>query len=67
MALHREHELHTRRWSRNLGVGLTLFAFIALVFGLTIAKVQRGDQMQAYDHSYRAEIDGETQAPAGSD
>jgi hypothetical protein len=33
------HELHKRRRSRNLGVGLMLAAFIALVFGLTIAKV----------------------------
>ena len=64
MALHQDHELHTRRWGRNLGVGLTLGAFIALVFGLTIAKVQSGDQMQGYDHTYRAEIDPSTRAPA---
>lgn len=34
-----EHELHIRRFSRNLGVGLTLVAFIALVFALTVVKV----------------------------
>ena len=27
MAMHREHELHNRRWGRNLGVALTLAAF----------------------------------------
>ena len=61
MALHQDHELHTRRWGRNLGVGLTLGAFIALVFGLTIAKVQRGDSMQAADHAYRPGLDPATQ------
>lgn len=39
MALAREHELHRRRFGRNLGVGLVLAAFVAVVFGLTIAKV----------------------------
>jgi len=33
------HELHHRRFGRNLGVGLLLAAFIALVFGWTVAKV----------------------------
>lgn len=63
MAMHREHELHTRRWGRNLGVALTLAAFIALVFGLTIAKVQRGDSMQAADHTYRSGLDPATRIP----
>ncbi|MGH1578180.1 hypothetical protein [Planktotalea sp.] len=43
MALSKQHEIHTRRYGRNLGVGLTLAAFIAIVFGLTIVKVTRGD------------------------
>lgn len=47
------HELHKRRFSRNLGVSLSLVAFIALVFGLTIAKVQSGGTIQAYDHTFR--------------
>ncbi|WP_186766230.1 hypothetical protein [Falsiphaeobacter marinintestinus] len=37
------HELHKRRFSRNMGVALVLAAFIAIVFGLTIAKVTSGD------------------------
>ncbi|WP_166433966.1 hypothetical protein [Roseovarius spongiae] len=37
------HELHKRRFSRNLGLGLVLAAFVALVFGLTIAKVSHED------------------------
>lgn len=34
-----EHELHRRRLSRNVGLGLALLLFVALVFGLTVAKV----------------------------
>lgn len=51
------HELHRRRMSRNVGVAITLVAFIALVFGLTIAKVQRGGTLEAFDHSYRPALD----------
>ena len=50
MAFRPDHELHKRRFSRNLGVGLTLGAFVLLVFALTVVKVKRGDPMQGYDH-----------------
>ena len=53
MPIARTHDLHRRRASRNVGVGLTLVAFIALVFGLTVAKVQRGGTIEAFDHSFR--------------
>ena len=49
------HELHRRRFSRNLGVGLTLGAFVLLVFALTVVKVKRGDPMQGYDHVIQPE------------
>lgn len=39
MSFQPEHELHRRRFSRNLGVGLTLAAFIGVVFALTVVKV----------------------------
>lgn len=52
-----EHELHTRRKSRNVGVGLTLVALIAVVFGLTVVKVTRGDPMQGFDHVVRPELE----------
>jgi len=57
MAITRDHELHKRRFGRNVGVGLVLVAFIVLVFGLTIAKVQRGGSIEAFDHSYRPALD----------
>jgi hypothetical protein len=55
MAFRPEHDLHKRRFSRNLGVGLTLAAFVALVFALTVVKVKRGEPMQGYDHVVQPE------------
>ncbi|MBV2361668.1 hypothetical protein KUH32_18025 [Thalassococcus sp. CAU 1522] len=47
MGLIKEHDLHKRRAGRNLGVGLVLAAFIALIFGLTVVKVNSdGFQLQ---------------------
>mgnify|MGYP000168003133 CR=1 FL=1 len=39
MDLRVEHEIHKRRFSRNAGLGLVLAAFVALVFGITVVKV----------------------------
>ena len=55
MSFRPEHELHRRRFGRNLGVGLALAAFVALVFALTVVKVRRGDPMQGYDHVIQPE------------
>ncbi|WP_439120519.1 hypothetical protein [Marivita sp.] len=43
MSLSKQHELHERRYGRNVGVGLVLVGLIAIVFGLTVVKVTRGD------------------------
>ena len=51
MSFQQEHEIHKRRRGRNLGVGLVLVAFIAVVFGLTIAKIGNGGQVQGFDHT----------------
>jgi hypothetical protein len=37
----KSHEMHSRRFSRNLGLGVVLAAFVALVFGLTVPKVSQ--------------------------
>jgi len=52
-----EHEIHSRRKSRNIGLGVTLIALVAVVFGLTVVKVQRGGSMQAFDHVARPEME----------
>ncbi|SEO96386.1 hypothetical protein SAMN04490248_11775 [Salinihabitans flavidus] len=43
MSFREEHELHKRRFGRNLGLALVLAGFIVIVFGLTVVKVTRGD------------------------
>lgn len=35
------HELHRRRFGRNLGIGLSLGAVVAIVFALTLVKIAR--------------------------
>ncbi|KUP93935.1 cytochrome C oxidase assembly protein [Tritonibacter horizontis] len=39
MSLRKEHELHTRRKGRNMGVGLLLAGFVVLVLALTVVKL----------------------------
>lgn len=56
MALKPEHDLHRRRRSRNVGLGLVLVGFVALVFALTVVKVRQGNLMEAYDHQPRVSI-----------
>lgn len=62
MTFRAEHDLHKRRFGRNVGLGLTLAAFVVLVFALTVVKVKRGDPMQGFDHTVRPE---EVQKDAG--
>jgi hypothetical protein len=63
MAFPKPHEIHTRRFGRNLGLGLVLGAFVALVFGLTVVKVTRGDPMQGFDHVVRPELEAGQATP----
>ena len=58
MAFRPDHEIHRRRFGRNLGLGLTLVGFVAIVFGLTVVKVSNGSMTQAFDHVLRPEIAG---------
>ena len=51
------HDLHERRFSRNLGVGLTLLLLVAIVFGLTVVKVSRGEPMERFDHVVRHSLE----------
>ena len=43
MTIKAEHEIHQRRKSRNVGVGVMLAGFVVLVVALTFAKVASGD------------------------
>ncbi|MBW7056897.1 hypothetical protein KY389_09340 [Paracoccus bogoriensis] len=56
MQLRVEHELHGRRRSRNVGLGIVLIAFVALVFALTVVKVRQGHMLEAFDHQPRLSL-----------
>ena len=47
------HEIYGRRRSRNLGLGLTLAAFVILTFAVTIVKLSEGADMRGFDHTPR--------------
>jgi len=60
MAIKVEHELHKRRLDRNVGLGLLLVAFVALVLGLTVVKVQTLNdprEMERFDHVARPALE----------
>ncbi len=48
------HEIYGRRRSRNMGVGLTLGAFVVLVFAVTVVKLTEGEDMRGFDHTYQS-------------
>lgn len=47
MAITQLHDVHKRRKSRNVGLGLSLGAFVILVMVLTIIKIPTSDEMAA--------------------
>lgn len=62
MALHQDHELHKRRFGRNMGLLVVLGGFAVLVFALTIVKVSDGSYGEAFDHVLRPQmIEGQDQ------
>lgn len=50
------HEIHKRRFGRNLGVGLTLAALIGIIFGLTVVKISEGGMLEGFDHAPRPSL-----------
>lgn len=54
MPIRQNHELHSRRLGRNIGVGVALAALVALVFGLTIVKVSDNgpEKVKGFDHTF---------------
>ena len=56
MPITETHEIHKRRFGRNLGVALTLLGFVAIVFLLTMSKIRNGGSVEAFDHSVRPSI-----------
>lgn len=50
-----EHELHARRRSRNVGLGLVLGAFVFLVMGMTYVKLTAQNAALAEEHRLKQE------------
>jgi hypothetical protein len=60
MTMKVEHEIHTRRKGRNMGVGLLLLGLIGIVFGLTVVKVLGLTdirQLEKFDHVARPQLE----------
>jgi hypothetical protein len=55
------HEIYGRRRSRNLGLGLTLGAFVLLVFAVTVVKLGQGQDLRSVDQKMLG-----VQLPAGT-
>ena len=55
MSIRPEHELHTRRFSRNIGLGMVLATFVVLVFALTVVKITEGDVARAITGATKSE------------
>ena len=47
LALHNHHEVHVRRFGRNVSIGVILAALVMLIFFLTVVKVTEGDVADA--------------------
>lgn len=48
------HEIYGRRRSRNRGLGLTLAAFVLLVFAVTVVKLTEGEDIRGFDHTFQS-------------
>jgi hypothetical protein len=57
MTFRAPHEMHVKRFSRNLGLGLVLLGFVALVFALTVVKVTQGAVMHQNDGKPAAQVE----------
>ena len=63
MSFQPEHEIHNRRFGRNLGVGLLLALFVAVVFGLTVVKVLEIGQKHGFDGVVRPDVTPPVKTP----
>jgi len=57
MAIHPEHELHTRRKGRNVAIGLILGSFVLLIFAVSIVKLSRPQSVDINAPNYRPPVE----------
>ena len=58
MAIHPEHELHSRRKGRNIAVGLILGGFVLLVFAVSVVKLSTPQNEDIYAPNYSTSAGG---------
>ncbi len=51
-----DHEIYKVKSKGNIIIGLLLFAFVMLVFSVSVVKIMSGTMAQAPDHVLRPEI-----------
>lgn len=61
MAFREDHELHKRRFGKNMALLAVLCGFAALIFGLTIVKVGGGAGAQIADQATVSQPQGAAQ------
>jgi hypothetical protein len=54
--MRQRHEIYTRRRSRNVGVGIVLVALVAVIFAVTLVKMENGHMMEGFDHQVRPSL-----------
>ena len=52
-----DEEIHAKRKKNNLMLGGVLVLFVALVFGITVVKMTKGHNLEAYDHVRRPALE----------
>ncbi|MEO1561843.1 MAG: cytochrome C oxidase assembly protein [Pseudomonadota bacterium] len=53
----KDDAIKERQARNNVWVGVTLVAFVGLVFAVTVAKMMAGHNMEAFDHVYRPQLE----------
>jgi hypothetical protein len=51
--MYKDSDVHIQRRGRNFGVLAVLLAFIVVVFGITVAKIETGGFSEGFDHVAR--------------
>jgi hypothetical protein len=51
--MYKDSDTHIQRRGRNFGVLGVLLAFIVIVFGITVAKIETGGFSEGFDHVSR--------------
>ena len=54
MAIHPEHEIHSRRKGRNMALGLVLGGLVSIIFAVSVVKLSQPQSEDIYAPNYVA-------------